>query len=89
MWVVCAAWCVWTGVPQCHRVYAAAPSRGGKQSLPASGTCDVGSENLARVVEHPFTARAALNDAALARLVTITVRMLGNIIDISRYPLDQ
>ena len=61
----------------------------GEQSLPSYGACYLGSVNLARLVEHPFTARAALNDAALARLVTIAVRMLGNIIDISRYPLDQ
>ena len=30
-----------------------------------------------------------LGTVNLARLVTIAVRMLGNIIDISRYPLDQ
>jgi ribonucleoside-diphosphate reductase alpha chain len=61
----------------------------GEQSLPSYRACDLGSVNLARLVERPFTARAALNDAALARLVTIAVRMLNNIIDISRYPLDQ
>jgi ribonucleoside-diphosphate reductase alpha chain len=71
----------------CETIGATNPC--GEQPLPPYGACDLGSVNLASLVEHPFTVRAALDDAALARLVTIAVRMLDNIIDISRYPLDQ
>ena len=53
------------------------------------GACNLGSVKLAHLVEHPFTESADLNDAALAHLATIAVRMLDNTIDISRYPLDQ
>ena len=71
----------------CETIGATNPC--GEQPLPPYGACDLGSVNLARLVDHPFTDRAALNEATLARVVTVAVRMLDNIIDISRYPLDQ
>jgi len=71
----------------CETIGATNPC--GEQPLPPYGACDLGSVNLARLVDHPFTDRAALDEAALAQVVTVAVRMLDNIIDISRYPLDQ
>jgi ribonucleoside-diphosphate reductase alpha chain len=60
----------------------------GEQPLPPYGACLLGSINLARLIEAPFEAEAALDAAALERTVTAAVRMLDNAIDISRFPLE-
>jgi len=59
----------------------------GEQPLPPYGACLLGSLNLARFVEQPFTPDARLDTARLASLVPDVVRMMDNIIDISRFPL--
>lgn len=61
----------------------------GEQPLPAYGACLLGSINLARLVKQPFTADAALDLDALAELVPLAVRMMDNVVDLSRYPLPQ
>jgi ribonucleoside-diphosphate reductase alpha chain len=61
----------------------------GEQPLPPYGACLLGSVNLARLVEAAFTAEARIDKDALARLVTVAVRMLDNAIDVSRFPLDR
>jgi len=61
----------------------------GEQPLPPYGTCLLGSINLARLVRDPFTARAALDEAALDEVATTAVRMLDNVIDVSLYPLPE
>jgi ribonucleoside-diphosphate reductase alpha chain len=59
----------------------------GEQPLPPYGACLLGSINLARFVELPFTPQARLDTAALEALVPDAVRMLDNVIDISGFPL--
>ncbi len=59
----------------------------GEQPLPAHGACLLGSINLARLVDKPFTAEARLDEARLAALTATAVRFLDNVIDISNYPL--
>jgi ribonucleoside-diphosphate reductase alpha chain len=61
----------------------------GEQPLPPYGACLLGSINLARLVERPFAATAALDLAALDALVPVAVRMLDNVVDISRFPLPE
>jgi ribonucleoside-diphosphate reductase alpha chain len=61
----------------------------GEQPLPPYGACLLGSINLARLVSNPFAADAQLDEAALADLVTIAIRMMDNVIDISRFPLEE
>lgn len=61
----------------------------GEQMLPPYGACLLGSINLAALIEQPFEAAARLDDEALAQLTATAVRLLDNIIDISRYPLPQ
>jgi ribonucleoside-diphosphate reductase alpha chain len=61
----------------------------GEQPLPPYGACLLGSINLARLVERPFSEEARLNEPELARLTRIAVRMLDNVIDISRFPLPE
>ncbi len=69
----------------CETIHGTNPC--GEQPLPAYGTCLLGSINLAQLVEIPFTASARIDPIRLAELVTVAVRMLDNVIDVSRYPL--
>src|SRR5258708_26803824 len=71
----------------CEQIHATNPC--GEQPLPPYGACLLGSLNLARFVEQPFTPEARLDTDALTRLVPDVVRMMDNIIDISRFPLPQ
>ncbi len=69
----------------CETITASNPC--GEQMLPPYGACLLGSINLARLVNDPFTDRATLDMAALAELVPVAVRMMDNVIDVSRFPL--
>jgi ribonucleoside-diphosphate reductase alpha chain len=71
----------------CEDIRASNPC--GEQMLPPYGACLLGSINLAALVERPFGTDAVLDEAALADLTRTAVRMLDNVIDISRYPLPQ
>ncbi|MFT4013035.1 MAG: adenosylcobalamin-dependent ribonucleoside-diphosphate reductase [Paracoccus sp. (in: a-proteobacteria)] len=61
----------------------------GEQPLPPYGACLLGSINLARLVEAPFTPEARLNANALRDLTSLAVRMMDNVVDASRFPLPQ
>lgn len=69
----------------CETIQATNPC--GEQPLPPYGACLLGSINLARLVKHPFTAKARLDEAELARIVPVAIRFMDNVIDISNYPL--
>ena len=71
----------------CEQISASNPC--GEQMLPPYGACLLGSINLARLVINPFEPDAALDESLLAELTRTAVRMLDNVIDISRYPLSQ
>src|SRR5579862_3566567 len=70
----------------CEEIRATNPC--GEQPLPPYGACLLGSLNLARFVEEPFTPQARLDTARLAAIVPDVVRMMDNVVDISRFPLD-
>lgn len=70
----------------CEDIKATNPC--GEQPLPPYGACDLGSINLARLVHVPFTPEARLDEAELARIVPLAVRMLDNVIDVSTFPLE-
>ncbi len=59
-----------------------------EQPLPPYGACLLGSINLARLVQHPFTPHARLDEADLADLVATAIRMMDNTIDVSGFPLE-
>lgn len=61
----------------------------GEQPLPPYGACLLGSVNLARLVTDPFTDHAQLDPGALDDLVRTAIRMMDNVVDASRFPLDQ
>ncbi|MEM6307608.1 MAG: LAGLIDADG family homing endonuclease, partial [Pseudomonadota bacterium] len=60
----------------------------GEQPLPPYGACLLGSINLARLVKDPFGDQAQLDETALQDLVATAVRMMENVVDASRFPLD-
>lgn len=71
----------------CETIAATNPC--GEQPLPPYGACLLGSINLARLVENPFSDDAHLDEAALGDLVATAVRMMDNVVDASNFPLDQ
>ncbi|NMM43554.1 adenosylcobalamin-dependent ribonucleoside-diphosphate reductase [Rhodospirillaceae bacterium KN72] len=70
----------------CETIQATNPC--GEQPLPPYGACLLGSINLAKLVHNPFTEAAVLDQDALAELVAVAVRMMDNVVDLSRFPLD-
>ena len=86
-------------VPNDHHFWAARPGTEaaggicvhncGEQPLPPYGACLLGSINLASLVRHPFEAEAALDLERLTALVPVAVRMMDNVIDLSRFPLPE
>ncbi|MDD3155781.1 MAG: adenosylcobalamin-dependent ribonucleoside-diphosphate reductase [Victivallaceae bacterium] len=71
----------------CEEICATNPC--GEQPLPPYGACLLGSINLTRFVENPFTSRAKFNFKRIEEVVPLAVRMLDNVIDQSNYPLTQ
>jgi len=71
----------------CENISATNPC--GEQPLPPYGACLLGSINLATLVRDPFTPEARLDEAALADLVPLAVRMMDNVTDVSNFPLDE
>jgi len=70
----------------CEEILASNPC--GEQMLPPYGACLLGSINLARLVTSPFENGAAIDEEALGGLTRTAVRLLDNVIDISRFPLE-
>ena len=60
----------------------------GEQPLPPYGACLLGSINLARLVSDPFSDAAHIDEAALDTLVATAVRMMDNVVDVSKFPLE-
>ncbi len=71
----------------CEEIRATNPC--GEQPLPPYGACLLGSINLAKLVRHPFEDEAMLDEAELKRLTKTAVRLLDDVIGISRFPLPQ
>ncbi|MBL8474029.1 MAG: adenosylcobalamin-dependent ribonucleoside-diphosphate reductase [Rhodocyclaceae bacterium] len=71
----------------CETIEATNPCA--EQPLPPYGCCDLGSINLTRFVQHPFSERAAFDFEAFAEVVKTSVRMLDNVLDTTTWPLPQ
>ena len=59
-----------------------------EQPLPPNGTCPLASVNLARLVRDPFGPDARLDLNELRCLVSVAVRMLDNVLDLSRFAVE-
>ncbi len=71
----------------CETIAATNPC--GEQPLPPYGACLLGSVNMARLVVNAFQEDAALDIDALNRLVATSVRMMDNVVDVSKFPLPE
>ena len=71
----------------CESITATNPC--GEQPLPPYGACLLGSVNLARLVEAPFTEAAKIDPDAIEALVATAVRAMDNVIDVSNFPLPE
>ncbi len=71
----------------CETIAATNPC--GEQPLPPYGACLLGSINLAALVKDAFAESARLDEGALDDLVATAIRMMDNVIDTSRFPLDE
>jgi ribonucleoside-diphosphate reductase alpha chain len=61
----------------------------GEIPLPHYGACNLGSINLTRFVRNPFTQTASFDFNALEDTVPVAVRMMDNVCDVSRFPLEK
>jgi len=69
----------------CEKISATNPC--GEIPLPPYGVCDLGSVNLTRFIDAPFEPKAAVQWELLRTTVATAVRMMDNVIDVSRFPL--
>ncbi len=72
-----------------YREQISATNPCGEIPLPAHGACDLGSINLTRFVLSPFTPEARIDVDGLLETTRAAVRLLDNVIDVSRFPLQQ
>jgi ribonucleoside-diphosphate reductase alpha chain len=70
----------------CETIAATNPC--GEQPLPPYGACLLGSVNMARLVVDPFSGTAHLDETVLEELVQTAIRMMDNVVDVSRFPLE-
>ncbi|NUB23910.1 adenosylcobalamin-dependent ribonucleoside-diphosphate reductase [Azospirillum brasilense] len=70
----------------CESISATNPC--GEQPLPPYGACLLGSINLAALVLDPFEETTRLDTARLKELTALAVRMMDNVVDASRFPLE-
>lgn len=72
-----------------YREHISATNPCGEIPLPPYGACDLGSINLTRFVRNPFGDDAGFDFDAVEEVVSTAVRMLDDVIDVSRFPLDK
>ncbi len=71
----------------CENIRATNPC--GEQPLPPYGSCLLGSINLTRFVEKPFTDKAKFDWDTFRKVVKVFTRMLDNVVEINGLPLPQ
>jgi len=71
----------------CEDIRATNPC--GEQPLPPYGSCLLGSINLTRFIQDPFTENAAFNWDAYRKTIRIFTRMLDNVVEINGLPLEK
>ncbi|TNE82813.1 MAG: ribonucleoside-diphosphate reductase, adenosylcobalamin-dependent, partial [Gammaproteobacteria bacterium] len=68
----------------CEDIRATNPC--GEQPLPPYGSCLLGSVNLTKFVDYPFTEKASFNYEKYRKVVGIFTRMLDNVVEINGLP---
>jgi ribonucleoside-diphosphate reductase alpha chain len=59
----------------------------GEQPLPPYGACLLGSINLPALVKNAFQTNAGIDRRDLENMVSIAIRMMDNVVDVSNFPL--
>lgn len=57
--------------------------------MPPNGSCLLGSVNLTKFVENPFTDKATFNWSEYREVVAVFTRMLDNVVEINGLPLEE
>ena len=71
----------------CENIRATNPC--GEQGLPPYGACLLGSINLVRFVDNPFTDKASFNWSRFREVVNVFTRMLDNVVELNGLPLPE
>lgn len=71
----------------CEQLRASNPC--GEQILPPYGACLLGSVNLVKFVDQPFSAQAKFNWDKFKEVVQVFTRMLDNVVEINGLPLEE
>ncbi|MEY4768172.1 MAG: hypothetical protein RL637_811 [Pseudomonadota bacterium] len=71
----------------CENIVATNPC--GEQALPPYGSCLLGSINLTKFVENPFTSKAYFDWDKYRKVIRIFTRMLDNVVEINGLPLEK
>jgi len=71
----------------CENIRATNPC--GEQPLPPYGSCLLGSINLTRFVQKPFSADTGFDTETFRQAVSIFTRMLDNVVEINGLPLSE
>lgn len=70
----------------CEEIRATNPC--GEQPLPPYGSCLLGSINLTKFVQNPFTDNARFDWAGYREVISVFTRMLDNVVEINGLPLE-
>ncbi|HET9653626.1 MAG TPA: ribonucleoside-diphosphate reductase, adenosylcobalamin-dependent, partial [Usitatibacter sp.] len=71
----------------CETIEATNPCA--EQPLPPYGCCCLGSVDLTKYVENPFTDQAKFDFTHFAKTVEVSIRMLDNVLDVTAWPLER
>ena len=71
----------------CETIEATNPCA--EQPLPPYGCCCLGSIDLTRFVKEPFGDKSNFNFEAFGKVVHTSVRMLDNVLEVTKWPLEQ
>ena len=71
----------------CEDIRATNPC--GEQPLPPYGSCLLGSVNLCRFVQKPFSSEASFDWETFSQAVAVFTRMLDNVVEINGLPLPE
>jgi ribonucleoside-diphosphate reductase alpha chain len=69
----------------CEKLRASNPC--GEQILPPNGACLLGSVDLVKFVDQPFTQKAEFNWGKFREVIKVFTRMLDNVVEINGLPL--
>jgi len=71
----------------CETIEATNPCA--EQPLPPYGCCCLGSIDLTKFIRHPFAEDSSFDFDRFGRVVTTSVRMLDNVLEVTAWPLEQ